>query len=105
MFAFGFLAVNMLYWHRLMKIGARVAGGLPLREPHLDLARFLTHSFYLYRADMVCHWEDTDVVAQEMYYNVCVYMVIISIVAPDVPVLSFVQKDSLICVCIALAIA
>jgi hypothetical protein len=89
-----------------MKIGARVAGALPLREPpHLDLVRFLTHSFYLYRADMVCHWEDTDVVAQEMYYNVCVYMVIILIVArPDVPfVIS--QKDSLICVCIALAIA
>ncbi|KAF8974409.1 hypothetical protein BDZ97DRAFT_20928 [Flammula alnicola] len=34
------------------------------------------------RADIVCHWEDGDVVAQEMYYN-----------------------DSLICVCIALAIA
>ncbi|PPQ65226.1 hypothetical protein CVT26_000203 [Gymnopilus dilepis] len=34
------------------------------------------------RADIVCHWEDSDVVAQEMYYN-----------------------DSLICVCIALAIA
>lgn len=34
------------------------------------------------RADIVCHWEDNDVVAQEMYSN-----------------------DSLICVCIALAIA
>lgn len=34
------------------------------------------------RADIVCHWEDGDVVAQEMYYN-----------------------DSLICICIALAIA
>lgn len=22
------------------------------------------------RADIVCHWEDSDVVAQEMYYNV-----------------------------------
>ncbi|GLB33639.1 putative tctex-1 family protein [Lyophyllum shimeji] len=34
------------------------------------------------RADMVCHWEDTDVVAQEMYAN-----------------------DTLICICIALAIS
>ncbi|RDB22642.1 hypothetical protein Hypma_010376 [Hypsizygus marmoreus] len=34
------------------------------------------------RADMVCHWEDTDVVAQEMYSN-----------------------DTLICICIALAIS
>ncbi|KAF8803690.1 hypothetical protein BYT27DRAFT_7243969 [Phlegmacium glaucopus] len=34
------------------------------------------------RAGIACHWEDNDVVAQEMYYN-----------------------DSLICVCIALAIA
>jgi len=34
------------------------------------------------RADMVCHWEETDVAAQEMYAN-----------------------DSLICICIALAIA
>ncbi|KAF4620023.1 hypothetical protein D9613_005497 [Agrocybe pediades] len=34
------------------------------------------------RADIVCHWEDGDIVAQEMYYN-----------------------DSLICVCIALAIS
>ncbi|KAF9535105.1 hypothetical protein CPB83DRAFT_843488 [Crepidotus variabilis] len=34
------------------------------------------------RADMVCHWEDTDVVAQEVFYN-----------------------DSLICICIALAIS
>ncbi|KAJ3729024.1 hypothetical protein DFJ43DRAFT_1000977 [Lentinula guzmanii] len=33
------------------------------------------------RADMVCHWEDTDTVAQEVYAN-----------------------DSLICICIALAI-
>ncbi|KAF9008891.1 hypothetical protein BDQ17DRAFT_1199554, partial [Cyathus striatus] len=33
------------------------------------------------RADMVCHWEDGDVIAQEMYSN-----------------------DSLICICIALAI-
>ncbi|KAJ3723163.1 hypothetical protein EV361DRAFT_803317 [Lentinula raphanica] len=33
------------------------------------------------RADIVCHWEDTDTVAQEVYYN-----------------------DSLICICIALAI-
>jgi len=34
------------------------------------------------RAGIACHWEDNDVVAQEVYYN-----------------------DSLICVCIALAIA
>ncbi|KJA30125.1 hypothetical protein HYPSUDRAFT_126350 [Hypholoma sublateritium FD-334 SS-4] len=34
------------------------------------------------RGDIVCHWEDSDIVAQEMYYN-----------------------DSLICLCIALAIA
>ncbi|EDR12937.1 uncharacterized protein LACBIDRAFT_292969 [Laccaria bicolor S238N-H82] len=33
------------------------------------------------RADMVCHWEDSDVVAQEMYSN-----------------------DSLICICIAFAL-
>ncbi|TFK76073.1 hypothetical protein BDN72DRAFT_831516 [Pluteus cervinus] len=34
------------------------------------------------RADMVCHWEETDVAAREMYAN-----------------------DSLICICIAFAIA
>ncbi|TFK29290.1 hypothetical protein FA15DRAFT_582428 [Coprinopsis marcescibilis] len=34
------------------------------------------------RADIACHWEDGDIVAQEMYSN-----------------------DSLICVCIALAVA
>ncbi|PPQ77343.1 hypothetical protein CVT25_010925 [Psilocybe cyanescens] len=34
------------------------------------------------RADIVCHWEEGDVVAQEMYHN-----------------------DSLICICLALAIA
>jgi len=34
------------------------------------------------RAGIACHWEDNDVVAQEIYYN-----------------------DSLICVCIALAIS
>ncbi|KDQ64798.1 hypothetical protein JAAARDRAFT_145920 [Jaapia argillacea MUCL 33604] len=33
------------------------------------------------RADMVCHWEDSDVVAQEVFFN-----------------------DSIICVCIAFAI-
>lgn len=36
----------------------------------LILRLLLCHAHDLDSADMVCHWEDTDVVAQEMYSNV-----------------------------------
>ncbi|KAI0334743.1 hypothetical protein GY45DRAFT_1317762 [Cubamyces sp. BRFM 1775] len=39
------------------------------------------HSLHPSRADLVCHWEDSDAVAQEVYAN-----------------------DSIICICVAFAV-
>ena len=52
------------------------------------------------RAGIACHWEDNDVVAQEVYYNVRMNL-INSAALSDI----IFPQDSLICVCIALAIA
>lgn len=57
----------MLYSRKSVKIGARVAGVHATLLVSLITADLLQRSF---RADMACHWEDGDVVAQEMYYNV-----------------------------------
>ena len=48
-----------------MRIGDKAAGVHPLLLIDGDLI-----SLTSFRADIVCHWEDTDVVAQEMFYNV-----------------------------------
>lgn len=59
---------NMLYSRKSMKIGVKVAGvHVALLVSFVSL---LTCYDVPFRADIVCHWEDSDVVAQEMYYNV-----------------------------------
>lgn len=59
-----------------------------------------THVHILGRADMVCHWEDSDVVAQEMYSNVS-HLVFLY----EQLLILWIGQDTLICICIALAVS
>jgi hypothetical protein len=49
---------------------------------------------------MACHWEDCDVVVQEMYSNASVPQMSLS----NMPEIRDALQDSLICICIAFAI-
>lgn len=69
------------------------------------------------RADIVCHWEDSDVIAQEVYFNASPFFHLVlshQTCHPSMRSLPFTLylyltllflQDSLICVCIALALA
>jgi hypothetical protein len=50
------------------------------------------------RADVVCHWEDTDAVAQEMFATVRVSLCVV-LLSNGHP-----AQDSIICICVAFAV-
>lgn len=51
---------------------------------------------WLCRADLACHWEDTDTVAQAVFDNVRVAASVLSYLS--------IPQDTLICFCIAFAV-
>ena len=62
----------------------------------------MTDFVWHFRADMVCHWEDSDVVIQEIFSNVrCLRLIALTPHSNDTDI---TKQDSLMCICIVFAI-